>query len=146
MRRRLISIAILTLSSSLAAQPMPVGAHVRVEHSKGAIQGSLVRVSSDAVVVRRGQLETVIPRAEMNAMFRRTSAAKKGAAIVGIPSALLAGAFVSSMESAYCVGPDCSGRALAGFGGGAIVGGLAGAALGAIVGGAMGKWERVYGR
>jgi hypothetical protein len=83
MRRRLISIAVLTLSSSLAAQPLPLGANVRVEYSGRTIQGSLIRVSPDSIVVVRGQLEARIPRAEMNSMFRRTSAAKKGRSACG---------------------------------------------------------------
>ena len=146
MRRRLISIAVLTLSSSLAAQPMPVGSNVRVELSGKTIQGSLIRVTPDSIVVVRGYHETRIPRAEIDAMFRRTSAAGKGAWIVGIPSALLVGAFANGMTSAYCVGSDCSMRSAAAFAGGAFVGGLVGAGIGAIVGGATGKWERVYGR
>ena len=145
MRHRLIVIAILSLSSSLAAQPVAVGAKVRVDHSRGRTEGLLIRFNSQSVVVRRGNVERTIPRAEIKTMFGRTSAAVPGALLVGIPSALLMGAVGHGMSKAYCQpSSDCASEAAGAFRQGALAGGLVGAGVGGVIGAVVGRWSPVF--
>jgi hypothetical protein len=140
--RRIISIALLTMSSSLSAQTLMQGAAVRVTGPTGTIEGALIDGGARGVTVRRNGATVQIPRGEIREMLREKRHSGAGAAFFGIPMALLGGSFTHGMSTAYCSrGEDCKARGS--FLPGALLGGVLGAGVGAAIGSMVRTWVPV---
>lgn len=158
MSRRFARLALLLLLVSLPFAPglaqapsraavladvLQPGRTVRLHTAaRGRVQGEVVRVHGDTVVLRREGAESSVPVAEVDTAWRRVRSVKAGA-ITGAGVGLVGGAYVGLVGAAICESTDCwsAGPAMA-------VGGLAGAAaagaVGAAVGAAIPHWARAW--
>ena len=159
MRLRLAVVVCLVFAPVLQAQMVPVSPFqgalvklrvndiVRAKSVDWSGDGQLVQASDDSLVVRNSFGKLVqIERASIDSMWvyqRATGAgAKRGALIVGIPSAIFLG-FLARETSGDTTRPRDVAM-LSGALHGAAYGGAIGGSIGAAIGSTTEQWKRIY--